>query len=398
MLNNLSVRKKFLVVFGVGLMILIVSGLINYSDVTTDRNAWSDSSTLAAGGSSTGDSSLKHQPIVGELIRILQVKPELKEALEESIRRAERLDAPTLETYYQFLDEMVTLIPTDRDLLPRALEFYYLIDQSPDGKLQKDPMFQQWTLQFIKDWGSFLDTAESTKGLETFYTDPIYDIDDYIKAPSGWLTFNQFFARHVRPGKRPIDGLYDDGIIVSPADSVFQGQWRIDEDSEITAKGFKWSVHELLDGSPFQDKFRGGTLIHSYLSAHDYHRYHVPVGGVVKEIRTIQGRVVLDVIKKDDGSLDMVDGTGYQFTQARGLIVIDSPVGLVAVLPIGMGQVSSVNMTAQVGTTLAKGEEFGYFTFGGSDIIVMFEEDKVKITAQVGTHYKQGKAVATGAR
>ena len=48
MFNNLSVRKKFLVVFGVGLMVLIVSGLINYSNVTTDRNAWSDSSALAA--------------------------------------------------------------------------------------------------------------------------------------------------------------------------------------------------------------------------------------------------------------------------------------------------------------------------------------------------------------
>jgi len=67
----------------------------------------------------------------------------------------------------------------------------------------------------------------------------------------------------------------------------------------------------------------------------------------------------------------------------------------VAVLPIGMGQVSSVNLTAQVGATLAKGEEFGYFTFGGSDIVVMFEKDRVKITAQVGTHYNQGKAVAT---
>ena len=53
---------------------------------------------------------MKHQPIVEELIRILEVKPELKEALEESIREAERLDAPTLTAYYEFLDEMVTMI------------------------------------------------------------------------------------------------------------------------------------------------------------------------------------------------------------------------------------------------------------------------------------------------
>jgi len=379
MQKNLSISQKFLVRVGVVLLILVVSGF----------------SALAASGTSSADTNMKHQPIVEELIRILEVKPELKEALEESIAKAERLDAPTLTAYYQFLDEMVTMIPTERNLLPKLLEFYYLIDQSPEGKLQKDDLFQQWTLKFAEDWGNFLDTAESAKGLETFYIDPIYHIDDYIKAPSGWLTFNQFFARHVRPGKRSIDGLCDDSIIVSPADSVFQGQWKIDEDSQITVKGLKWSVHKLLDGSPFQDKFKGGTFIHMFLNVNDYHRYHVPVGGIVREIRKIPGKVVLDVTKKEDGSLDVMDGTGYQFSQDRGLIIIESPLGLVAVLPIGMAQVSSVNLTAQVGAILAKGEEFGYFTFGGSDIIVMFEADKVKVTAQVGTHYNQGKAIAT---
>ena len=379
MCNKLSISQKFLVRAGVVLLILATSGF----------------SALAASGVSSGDTNMKHQPIVEELIRILEVKPELKKALEESIIKAERIDTPTLTAYYQFLDEMVTMIPTERNLLPMCLEFYYLIDQSPQAKLQEDDLFQQWTLKFIKDWGSFLDTTESAKGLETLYTDPIYQIDDYMKAPSGWLTFNQFFARHVRPGKRPVDSPSDDSVIVSAADSVFHGQWKIDEDSQITVKGLKWSVHELLDGSPFQDRFKGGIYMHSYLSAHDYHRFHVPVQGVVREVRNIPGRVVLDVIKKEDGSLDMTDGDTYQLTQARGLIIIESPLGLVAVLPIGMGQVSSVNLTAQVGATLAKGEEFGYFTFGGSDIIIMFEANRVKVTAQVGTHYSQGKAIAT---
>lgn len=141
-----------------------------------------------------------------------------------------------------------------------------------------------------------------------------------------------------------------------PADSVFHGQWKIDEDSEITTKSLKWSVIELLDGSPYQDRFKGGTYIHMFLNVNDYHRYHVSVGGIVREIRKIPGKVILDVSKKEDGSLDVVDGDAYQFTQDRGLIIIESPVGLVAVLPIGMAQVSSVNLTAQVGARLAKGE------------------------------------------
>ena len=125
----------------------------------------------------------------------------------------------------------------------------------------------------------------------------------------------------------------------------------------------------------------------------DYHRFHVPVGGVVKEVRKIPGHVIMDVCKTADGSLESLDGTGYQFTQDRGLIVIDSPLGLVAVLPIGMAQVSSVNLTAEVGAVLVKGEEFGYFAFGGSDIVTLFEADRVHLDAQVGTHYKQGKRI-----
>jgi hypothetical protein len=84
--------------------------------------------------------------------------------------------------------------------------------------------------------------------------------------------------------------------------------------------------------------------------------------------------------------------------QARGLIVIDSTKhvgGYVAVLPIGMAQVSSCNITAEVGDWLHKCEEFGYFLFGGSDIIILFDKDcDVNICMKPNTHYKQGEAVA----
>ncbi len=335
----------------------------------------------------------KHQPIVAELIALLKSRPDLAAALKASIRRANRPEVATLPQYYAFLNEMVTLIPTDRNLTPVVLKFYYLIDLSPDGLLQADAPFQRWARKFAEDWGAFLDTTESARGITGFYSDPSYQIEDYYVAPSGWLTFNQFFARQVRPGKRPVGDRCDDRVVVSPADSVYQGQWPINSDSKITVKGLTWSVLDLLAGSPDQNKFRGGVFTHSFLNVNDYHWYHVPVGGVVREVRKIPGKVLMDVIKKPDGSLDMVDGTGYQFTQDRGLIVIDSPLGLVAVLPIGMAQVSSVNLTAEPGATLAKGEEFGFFSFGGSDIVTLFEAGKVELEANIGTHYKQGRRI-----
>jgi phosphatidylserine decarboxylase len=275
----------------------------------------------------------------------------------------------------EVLDEMPGLHPSDPT-------FAY-----PTPKSQTDPEPTR------KGMINFLNTTESAKGIKGFFSNPSYHIEDYYVAPSGWLTFNQFFARQVRPGKRPVDGLRDDSVIVSPADSVFQGHWAIKGDSKITTKGLTWSVIELLDGSPYQDKFNGGVFTHSFLNVNDYHRYHVPVGGVVKEVRKIPGKVTMDVIKKPDGSLGIVDGTGYQFTQDRGLIVIDSPLGLVAVLPIGMAQVSSVTLTAEVGAALSKGEEFGFFSFGGSDIVTLFEAGKVRLDANVGTHYNQGRQI-----
>lgn len=81
----------------------------------------------------------------------------------------------------------------------------------------------------------------------------------------------------------------------------------------------------------------------------------------------------------------------------RALILIDSPVlGLVAVLPIGMAQVSSVEITVKPGQTVEKGEEISFFQFGGSDIIMIFQKDaKVKIDQIKGKHYNFGTQVAT---
>jgi phosphatidylserine decarboxylase len=235
----------------------------------------------------------------------------------------------------------------------------------------------------------------------------MFRMDDYMPAPGGWRTFNQFFARHVKPGARPIDALHDDSVIVCAADSTFVGAWEISEDSKITVKGVEWSILELLEGSEYADRFKGGIFTHAFLSTTDYHRLHVPVAGEVLESMVIQGQVWLDVLATPDEDqpgtsrlqtirhLDIQDATNYQFAQTRGLLVIDSPIGLVAVMPIGMAQVSSVIMTAEVGRTLHKGEEFAYFQFGGSDHIVLYEAAaNVTITAEVGEHYNQGIKVA----
>ena len=334
----------------------------------------------------------RHEPVVEELIDLLEKRTDLQQALANAVVNADLQDIRSMEEFFLYLDEWVTWIPTEREIVPKALKFYYIVNQATEDRLNKDDQFNVWMKRFTQVFGDFLDATASAEGIESFASASQYNIDDYVVGPSGWLTFNQFFAREIRPGKRPIAAPHDDRVIVSPADAVFMGKWPIDTNSNITVKGVTWAISELLDGSPYEDAFRDGVYMHSFLNIHDYHRYHVPVGGTVKEVRNIHGKVYMDVFRQPDGTLDVIDGDTYQFNQERGLVVIDSPkLGLVAVLPIGMGHVSSVTLTPEPGVELQKGEQFGYFLFGGSDIVLLFQNKKVVIDAQVGTKYLQGE-------
>lgn len=337
----------------------------------------------------------RHQPVVHELATLLEQRSSLQQALVAAIDSAELKGIQDIGGFYSYLDELLTWVPVEREFVPKLLNFYYIVNQAPGDQLNKDEQFNQWMKRLVQVYGEFLDTPASAAGIESFASKPNYNIDDYFVGPSGWLTFNQFFAREIRPGKRPVAAPRDDRVIVSPADAVFMGSWPIDENSNITVKGVNWEIAELLEGSPYKDAFNGGLYMHSFLYVDDYHRYHVPVAGQVKEIRNISGNVYMDVFRKEDGSLDVVDGDTYQFNQERGLVVIDSPeLGLVAVLPIGMSYVSSVNLTPETGAELRKGDQFGYFLFGGSDIVLLFQNKNVVIDAQIGTKYLQGQKLA----
>ena len=263
---------------------------------------------------------------------------------------------------------------------------------------------------YIKELGLFLDSPESItpESVKSFYDSPEFNMDEYLEPRGGWKTYNEFFARHCKPGTRPVAAIEDSSVITSPADSTFDGAWEVRGDDTIEIKGIHWKISELLEGSPYKNRFKGGMWMHAFLGPNDYHRQHAPVSGRVLEARDIMGVTYLQVVPKPvagsdrntlDGqrvdTFDAPDDPGYEFMQNRGLIVMESAIGLVAILPMGMGQVSSVVVTAEEGRVLRKGEEISYFQFGGSDIVMVFESSSnVHFTAKEGMHYKYGRAIA----
>ena len=398
---------------------------------------------------------MEYEKVVTDLINKVNSEPEWLSKFNAAITSArasnirEMAVIKTLADYYTFLNTLLLWVPCEdiqgTDVYNHFCLFYFVLDQPTTRPLQTPILpgpnpeslswLSNWMVQYANAMGQFLDTPESITpaSLKSFLASPNYNMGDYLEPRGGWKTFNELFARNFKPGYRPIASISDPTIIVSPADSTFDGQWEIRSDSGVTIKSIHWKISELLEGSAFKDRFNNGVFTHSFLSPADYHRQHAPVGGEVLEARVIPGQVYLEVNPKvtEDGILGLVpqrklhdteakghhhahphpsrhesqpngevtfdapDNAGYQFCQARGLIVLDTAIGLVAVLPMGMAQVSSIILTAEVGTTLRKGEEISYFQFGGSDIVCVFEESSnVSVTAQVGVHYKMGTRIA----
>lgn len=340
-----------------------------------------------------------HQPVVAQLIALLDHRPELREALIQAIDSAHVQGIPDLDAFYARVDTLVTWIPDERVAVPKVLGIHYIINQATGDVLNRDAAFSDWLHGVATAWGKFLDSPASVPGIASFASQPDYHMEDYVEGPSGWQTFNQFFARELRPGLRPIASPGDDAVIVAPADAIFMGAHPIDARSTITVKGAEWRIADLLDGSPYAAAFANGIYAHTFLRITDYHRFHAPVGGVIREVRHVHGRVYIDVVRNPDGSLSGANGDSYQFNQERGLMIIESPtVGLVAMVPVGMTLISSVTMTPTVGAEVRKGEQLGWFQFGGSDIVLLFQNRNIHLEAEPGQRYKMGERIGSVGR
>ena len=398
-------KKLFSIIVSVIIALSVCTGVV-FSDINAVYAA---------------ESITKHAPDTEALITIVEHNADLKRMLVQSIKQAKQINsdretnpAQTLEEYYDFIDWATTAMPFN--ILPSAGRhpklyesidqsldyFYFVIDQPLDelkGKghyynsLQYVEPFRSWMIVFTKHWGEYLSTKASWN--EEFYQKTLADErfgmnNGWYESPEKWSTFNDYFARRLSsPDARPIAEKANEAVVVSPADSAPQGIWKIDKNSRFEqAKGVRLksanfnSVNDILGkGSAFAGQFANGVLTHTFLDVNDYHRYHFPVSGTVKEVRTILsddaagGITVWNEKLRKYELQDQIPG--WQSIETRACVIVDTgKYGLVAVLPIGMSQVSSVNFeeTVKVGAVVKKGDPLGYFLFGGSDIVMLFQQ------------------------
>ncbi|UPL02307.1 hypothetical protein LCI18_013241 [Fusarium solani-melongenae] len=339
----------------------------------------------------------------------------------------DKLNIHDARSFLIFANDLLKWTPTEnfegKDIYNILCMFYFVMDQPPMKGLQTEinpnevgqPLtwLSSWIVVYAQLIGLFMDTPASItpESLQTFKDSPKYNYNEALVPPGGFRTFNEFFYRRLKPGSRPIADQNNDKVIVYPADCTYdnsvpnQSIVNIQSDGLIYIKNLPWTISSLLQGSQYAESFHGGVWMHAFLNTFNYHRQHAPVSGKVLEVKNIQGACYLEVNSKCEPirvmcGPDAPDTPGYQFLQTRGLCVIDNPtLGKVAVLPIGMAQVSSVKMTVKEGDKLQKGDEISYFAFGGSDIICVFQpqarlspEDFVPSTGN--TYSKMGTVLA----
>jgi phosphatidylserine decarboxylase len=175
---------------------------------------------------------------------------------------------------------------------------------------------------------------------------------------------------------RPVAQPNDDRVIVSACESTpFAISTNAKEYDTFWNKAQPYSLRQMLNGN-FVDRFVGGTVYQAFLSADNYHRWHSPVSGTIKKVLQVPGSYYAEAASEGFDQAGPNNSQGYiAHVATRALIFIEAShpgIGLLCVIPIGMAEVSSCRVTVTQGQRVKKGEQIGYFQFGGSTHCVVF--------------------------
>lgn len=224
---------------------------------------------------------------------------------------------------------------------------------------------------FSKWYGRRMGSSRSRSKIGSFISDYGLDTDEFAQEPGSFSSFNDFFYRKLKTSARPIS----EGPIVFPADGRHLAFTDIDNIDGFFVKGQTFDIHRLLDDEKLSARYAGGSLILSRLCPVDYHRFHFPVSGQVSSTRLINGPLF------SVSPIALKRKLSYLWQNKRTLTTIQTATtGQVLMLEIGATCVGSIQQTYTPGQTVHKGEEKGYFAFGGSSTIVIFEAGTVQFS------------------
>ena len=254
----------------------------------------------------------------------------------------------------------------------------------------RDPRINAMLKKILTVWCAFLSSEESLyvlndspSGWKSAEAQRTIGIDQYEHDPEdehwGFSSWNDFFTRRFKADQRPVASPDDEKVIVSACESTPYGiSSDVKRQDRFWIKSQPYSLEDMLDNDESVDEFVGGTVYQAFLSATNYHRWHSPVAGRIVRAFVREGTYYSEADSEGEDAVEPMNSQSYlAHVAARAIILIeaDDPViGLVAFVPVGMSEVSSCRIapTIKPGYHVAKGEELGYFQFGGSTHCLVF--------------------------
>jgi phosphatidylserine decarboxylase len=330
-------------------------------------------------------SLIDSDPIVGMLVhRMIEQVPPSREYQDRHVRDVDHLLAlmdGVLDLAPEYGDENVTL--------PMGAVLDWTMGTPSGFAAYRDSRVNGALKAILREWCEFLNTPASLYvlnesptgwksekavrdvGMHQFKHDPN---DQY----RGFTSWNDSFSRRLAPGARPVASPHDDNVIVSACESTPYGL-RTDAKlrDELWLKGQPYSLHDMLDNDPGISEFAGGTVYQAFLSATNYHRWYSPIAGTIVRAHVVDGTYYSEAESVGENATESPNSQSYlAHVATRAIIIIraDNPtIGLMAFVAVGMSDVSSCVIDVEPGQHVAKGQETGYFQFGGSTHCLVFQ-------------------------
>jgi phosphatidylserine decarboxylase len=182
-------------------------------------------------------------------------------------------------------------------------------------------------------------------------------------------SFDDFFTRKLKPGCRPLHS----GVIL-PADGRYLAYQNVSSCALFGVKDKKFNFKTLLNSADLATRYEEGAMVLARLAPCDYHRFHFPIDCLPGQPQLINGllhSVNPMAVKKNINLL----------TENKRMVtpLVTDQYGTILFIEIGATCVGSIHQTFIPGHPVKKGEEKGYFSFGGSSIILLFEKGKISL-------------------
>ena len=234
--------------------------------------------------------------------------------------------------------------------------------------------------KFVSEfYGRLMDTQWSAKKIDPFVKD--FNINLGIAQQQHFNTFNDFFTRKLKPEFRPVNN--DSSVVVSPGDGKILAYQNIANQNFII-KGYKFDINTFLQNDSLAALYRNGSMISLRLCPTDYHRYHFPLGGTVLLKNKINGELYSVSPIALHSMVDI-----FLLNKREYIILANRRFGDIVMAEVGATMVGSIVQT-YTDNQVVKGEEMGYFKFGGSSIVLLFKKGTVNIDSDLLENTRKG--------